>query len=840
LRSLLVGVAILAPFVAHAAVEDDLRDGDKHFEDGDWQRAATAFDRAIAKAPSQVTAEAYGKRAAIFIIQKDYKGGLAFIEKAKLRYPSAPEIMEQEALMLYETDQKTAAVAVAEKVVAAKPGAFTNQKLIGEYYATRDPLKTARAFEAYLASRPGELEQGDVLPRIRLGFAYLANAKAVLGDGDDARAATYYTKAIEQFDTVQKKFGKKPNAQTNADNGLCAAYTGLGRYDQAVTVCERIVADPKKIDASGSVWWNLGTAYLARKQTQKARAAATEFTRMRKTEARGYILLGDTHYDERQWSPALDQFLRAEKLLKPTQTRDQVQLSIRLGKTYRRLPVAAGAKNPNLDLAIDKLSTAFAANPNSLELAIELAGAHLEARQDAKAIALVERVLGDGDTQRAPVEQRAQLYVLAGKGHFNTKKLKESRARFEAAQKLRPADVTIQRGLVYVINEQAQEAVKDEKASQALLDQALAIDPSSPVTMTNIAVLAISRGDCSDAQRHLAKLESISGHDAVLRTRLSARAMQCLAKPDLKKASELYASAETLAKKAGATLAQAEIYAEWGPLLFDTDLSGAVEKLDFAVQAGAGEPRISQPARRNLALALYRRGWKSLREGKGTEALADLERAFRDVSVLKGTEPLAFEFSVALAQLDAGRAAEAGRTFRALGGKGNLASYLKPPYARVGPQLLAAYASYRTGTLAARQQAAADFARLAPDMPGAKIQELMAACWESIAFEQWRNGQIGAAGKSLATAETHASKSPDLEKRIRLGRLALALDKKQLSALEGLNGTPPEALVNLGIVYEQLGRPKDAYDAWVRAKARGVQTRDLQKWIDAKKRIYGY
>ena len=73
-----------------------------------------------------------------------------------------------------------------------------------------------------------------------------------------------------------------------------------------------------------------------------------------------------------------------------------------------------------------------------------------------------------------------------------------------------------------------------------------------------------------------------------------------------------------------------------------------------------------------------------------------------------------------------------------------------------------------------------------------------------------------------------------------MDRAALALDKRGLGTLEGLGGNPPESLVDLGILYDQLGRPKDAYDAWVRAKARGVVARDLQKWIDAKKRIYGY
>ena len=61
-----------------------------------------------------------------------------------------------------------------------------------------------------------------------------------------------------------------------------------------------------------------------------------------------------------------------------------------------------------------------------------------------------------------------------------------------------------------------------------------------------------------------------------------------------------------------------------------------------------------------------------------------------------------------------------------------------------------------------------------------------------------------------------------------------------LGAMEGLGGNPPESLVNLGILYDQLGRPREAFDAWSKAKARGVQVRDLQRWIDAKKRIYGF
>src|SRR5438270_9135199 len=107
----------------------------------------------------------------------------------------------------------------------------------------------------------------------------------------------------------------------------------MGKWDQATTVAERVTADAKRVDPSGSAWFHLATAYLARTQTKKARAAASEFVRVRKTEARGQMLVGDTFFADRDWAGALDHYLAAEKLLRPNQPREQIELSIRLGKT---------------------------------------------------------------------------------------------------------------------------------------------------------------------------------------------------------------------------------------------------------------------------------------------------------------------------------------------------------------------------------------------------------------------------------------------------------------------------------------------------------------------------
>lgn len=832
----LAAIVMVAPY-AYAAVEDDLRDGDKYFDAGDWKRAAAAYDRAIAKSPGQVAAKAYGKRAAIYIILKDWKGGLDFVGRAKERYPSAPELLEQEALMLWETDRKDDAVAVAEQVVKAKPAAFTNQKLIGDYYATRDPMKTAVAFEGYLAHRPQELEGGDVLPRLRLGFAYLTNARSALADGDDKVAKATYAKAAQQFEHVTRKLGKKPNATVNAENGLCAAYTGLGRWDQAINVCEHVVQDPRRIDPTASVWFNLSKAYLARKQTKKARSAATEFARVRRNEARGLMLLGETYFEDRDWNTALEHYVRAEKALKADQTRDRTHISIQLGKIYRRLPAPPSGPNKNLDLAIDKLSAAYSKNRDSVELALELGGAYLEAKLDGKAVSLTDKLLSEEALAKIPKARRAPVFVLAGKALFNQRKLDEARDRFESARELRPGDVQIQGQLIATINEQAFVEAKDAKAAQALLEKALEVDPQSAMTLTNLAILAIERGDCDGAARQLARLKDMRGRDTVVVARLTGRAALCSSKADPVKAGAAFALAEREAKKANAQLALAEIYAEWAPLTWDTDLANAVEKLELAAAVSASSPDVAPTAKRNLALALYRRGWKLMRDGKAGDAASDFERSLRDPSVLKGTEPLAFEFSLALAQLDANRATEAAKLFRGLTSKGNQGAYLKGNYAKVGSQFFAAYATSRSATGNARQRACSELSRLEADL-GDRARELVASCWESVAFDQWRAGQSGAAQKSLATAAKSAS--PDQKRRIDLDRAALALGKEKISALEALNGTPPEALVNLGIIYDLLGRPKDAYDAWTKAKARGVTARDLQKWIDAKKRIYGY
>jgi hypothetical protein len=252
------------------------------------------------------------------------------------------------------------------------------------------------------------------------------------------------------------------------------------------------------------------------------------------------------------------------------------------------------------------------------------------------------------------------------------------------------------------------------------------------------------------------------------------------------------------------------------------------------------EKRLEKAAKRNLAVALFRRGWKNLKD-KPDQAAADFERAGREPSLLKGVEPLAFEFSHALALLEKGDANEAARIFKSLSNKGSQNAYLKAPYNKVGTDFFAAYANYRAGTAEKRQAAANQFQSMVGNASGAfaqKIKDLLASSYEFVAYDAWRSGSEGQASKALTQAAKFAT--GDAEKRIRNNRAVLSMGGKQLDTFRDLGGTPPEALVNLGVLYHQAGKPKEAYEAWKSARARGANARDLNKWIDAKKRIYGF
>lgn len=850
-------ILVSAPTAAYADMQDDIKDGDDAYADNNWKKASAAYDRAIRNYPKQVAPAVYAKRASIYLIQaadarkkdealaqKILEDGLKFLtQRAEVSYPSAPEVLEQKALVLWELKSKPDAVKVGEEVVKQKPSAYAVQRILGEFYAVREPERAIKALETYLSERPEALEKGDVLPRINLGFAYLSRAKATRRQ-DSKGSMALANQAAKQFEILLQRHRKRQHAEVNAQNGLCAAYTFVKEYDKAITVCENVIQNPRNIDRAGSVFYNLGWSYLKKKQTSKARTMGREFVRIRKTEPRGHLLVGETFAEEKQWKKALEEYQKAEEYAK-NKSDIAADIGVAMGIAYRR--------DNNLPLAISKLETAIDLDPDNQTLIIELGNAYLADKQDDKALSRAEGAINaktfDGQDEKTRVDllrvAGAAAYNLSHATEKNKKPLDPQQARkhFAAAFAIRPGDVPIRTGLIRTINLQAYRSYsdKDAKKAEVFLGEALEVDKREPMTNQNLAVLRIESGDCDGARDRLANLSKARSY-ALTYHRLAARTYLCQKKPDKAKAIEHFARAE---KAAGnANLVRAEIYTEWAPLIWEKDLDRAVEMLESAVQFTAQDPNLARAANRNLALALFRRGWRDMRAKKATSASEDFARASRDPRVLKGTEAEAFEFSEALARLERGDAATASKLFAKLS-KGKQGDYLKAPYDNVGAQFFGAYAKYRSGNAGQQKQAASEFQSLLGSAKGSfgnTVRELLAASYEELAASSYNAGKAKQASSELATAERYAS--GNAKRNIEHNRAVLSMgskySKNAYDAFNRMGSTPPEALANKGVMLDRAGKTKEAYEAWVQARAKGARDRDISNWISAKKRIFGY
>src|SRR5204863_4983369 len=133
--------------------------------------------------------------------------------------------------------------------------------------------------------------------------------------------------------------------------------------------------------------YNLGKSYLKNKQTGRARTAATEYLKLKPKEAKGYILIGDSYFQEQppNYQLALENYRHAEDL-NPS-PRLAGRLAIAEGIAYRRMP------NPNLTMAISKLEGGMKTDPGNTNIAVELGGAYLENKQDSNALTTTDRII---------------------------------------------------------------------------------------------------------------------------------------------------------------------------------------------------------------------------------------------------------------------------------------------------------------------------------------------------------------------------------------------------------------------------------------------------------------
>src|SRR5262249_49578408 len=444
-----------------AATQQLLQEADRAYDTGDYERAASNFDRAIRAQPKDVPAVAYAKRASIYLFAKRYDEGLRFIEDvAEKTWPEDDTILEQKAVMLSRQGaHKKEAVALAERVADRRPSAYTLQSLLGRYnYQLGAPpaRKTPRRYEAYLKFRPSDLAGQDSLVRVKLGFSYL-----YLGRFADAE---------KQLDEAARTGDQVLAA--NARKGLCAAYAGGGNWDRAITLCERVLDEKRALKGDPSPQYNAGLAYLNRDRLDEGMKAADAYVAMRPKEAKGYPPRGEVFEKRNKLTDAEAQLNQANELAP-----NDGDVARELGRVYLRQKRA--------QKAIDKLQRVASARPNDAATIAVLAEAYLADGQGQNAAQAAERGL------RIPGQtQNPRFMALAAEGYYAAGQLTTARGILERAMAASKAqgqasDARIRTLLVGTIKRPAgaRFAADDLAGAEKLLGEAKEVDPES--TRTN-------------------------------------------------------------------------------------------------------------------------------------------------------------------------------------------------------------------------------------------------------------------------------------------------------------------------------------------------------------------
>jgi len=221
--------------------------------------------------------------------------------------------------------------------------------------------------------------------------------------------------------------------------------------------------------------------------------------------------------------------------------------------------------------------------------------------------------------------------------------------------------------------------------------------------------------------------------------------------------------------------------------------------------------------------------------------VADLQKALE--GGLDGREKNNATCALALGYLGTNKATQAVQSFQAAQKMGGCD--FKAPYDKLGFDYWIAYARYREGTPAGLNDALKVFAKTQSKATGEmadRFREMTFTAYMKLMAEEYARGNNGAAMAALKNAQKAAAtvKGDDVHKRDlqhNLAVLDLASGKtaQAKQQLEQLGARPPEALVNLGLIYERQGDIQRALQLWQQS-GRGGKVRE---WIDATRRFLG-
>ncbi|MGE5185367.1 MAG: tetratricopeptide repeat protein [Acidobacteriota bacterium] len=745
--------------------------------------AAKALDQAIALNPRRV--EAYVLRSAVFAARKQYKDGVAVMERARAIAPDDPEVLVALGSQLVLAGDAASGVPLLERVVAKEPARYDAQVLLGHHwYAAGKWPDAITAYEAYFGHRPAELAREDARHRIELADAYLRDRQP--------------KKALELFRAVE---AARPDLR---------ARLGIAWATAAID-CRQARARLKELEPVArehpEVWLVDGQCALALGDPSAALALGRRYLDLTPANnGGGHALVGEALAARGNLADARKE-LETARSLEPQHRR----WTVRLAYVLRR--------SGHADEAVKVLDELGAPGTPASEPDwwLELGEALLAHGDATTAVARLTPVAGELVTDAAIHTVLGAAQLQAGALDAAVKTLDEA----EAIQSTPRSRKLLGEALVEV--GVAKLGKNDAAGAVPVLARAEQLEPSAAASRDlGIALLAANKP--ADA---VAPLERAIKLDAApIAIMLAARAHALAG--EVAAARPLYERA-----LAGDKADAVEIALDWSASeLAGGDPALAVAALEKTAAAAKTGP-LAQRHKAALAAARHAAGLAQLRAGNGSKAFELLRAA-------EASDPsVATKCDVALAAVVANDVSAALAALRGVTGQ---SCPFPPPADTQAAPILTAFVTGLSPRQAARALRA--LTALGAKSTGA-AQTLLGTAIRVVALnaaqEAYRSGQLAHARSFLATARAANARVGGDEIAHDLAVLDLADGRVDaaIRELERLSTKVPEALVNLGLAYEKAGDQQRALDAWKRARKLGVRFAPLTEWIESKERVYG-
>ena len=637
---------------------DQLKKGDKASDAGDFAEAKRRFQRATELDNSLVPA--WEKLASLYYTEGQFPKAISIGEEGLKANPGAAELQLWTGLSLQMVNRVAEGTALLEKAVAAKPTLFLayyeplRKVGLGIYYQkTGDTARALASYRAFLKHRPAALRKDvDYLVLFRVGELELKQQKAAAG-----------LEACEEALKLNNRYSSALWCKAEA-------LRQLGRYAEAVPYFRRVASFGQK---KPRMLIGLAISLLHSGNRDASLSTMRRYLAFRPADPEGHQVMGDILHATGKREEAIRSYQRALRL-NPGEQAYYVKTAVSQIQLNQFVPAVA-----TLEPALEKW-------PGDSRIVIPLAFALVSDRRPAEALVLLAK---------APQEDSAPYMSVYGLAALRAGKSDQAYDILKKALTLRPGHEADADHLVAAILDMSYRAVVagDVTRATGLMVEGQKLRPKDLRLLRNLAILHLMQKQTTEAMALLNQGLEQSPTDFYF-IRLKGRALLSMGK--LEEAVALLTDARNRARRLS-TDVQARVEMDLGTALaLAEDLERAVAMFTDALGNALAEPKLAALIEMNLVRSLIARAAARLADGRGKEALDDLEAItnYKKVTLDK-EEDRQMQFLKAMANVEQGKFKEAETMIAALAKAGPIAGLFKPPYDTFGPDLLRAYIAYR-------------------------------------------------------------------------------------------------------------------------------------------------